>query len=256
MGLVIWWDTSKTPGGGGGEGSSQGPGDPNVRKGVKYTINGIDRVGTYDLFIVNTNADTDICSMAVTALQEWLTSQITGLTVRDEWPYGNQQLAYPLCTLFAGRAKRMPLMPETVAVTDPDENNQVLATEVVAEYDFTIQLDLWCRNKLERKQQLAKLLTAFNFAEVDNTGANKPDGLTLILSNYFNMPVRYEVDTHQHRDDEQAAERQERRETMMLLVNLREIRTRTYYAMKTTETHTGLGPTDSETGDLETTTSP
>lgn len=254
MGMVIWWDTSKTPGGGGGEGSSQGPGDPNVKKGVKYTINGVARVGTYDLFVVNTNFDTDIVSMAVTALQDWLTGQIDGLTVRDEWPYGNQKLAYPLVTLFSGRAKRMPLMPEIVAQTDPDENNQIVATEVVAEYDFTIQLDLWCRNKLERKQELAKLLTAFNFQEVDDSGENKPDGLTLILANYFNMPVRYEVDYHQHKDDEQAAERQERRETMSLLVNLREIRTRTYYAMTTTEVHSGVGPSDSDTDALDTTT--
>ena len=188
----------------------------------------------------------DVPSLAVDALATWLRN-IQGLTVYDEWPYGNQQLIYPSMTIFTGRAKRMPLMPEIFSLSEPDQNNQITALEVVAEYDFNLQLDLWASDKLERKQTLAKLLTAFNSAEVDSTGANNADGLTLILANYFNMPVRYEIDWHQHKDDEQAAERQERRELISVLVNLRELRTRMYYAMKNIETHVGVGSSDPAT---------
>lgn len=196
--------------------------------------------------------DWDVPSIAVDGLAAWLRTNIPGLTVLDEWPYGNQQLTYPSMTLFTGEAARMPLMPEIVAVTAPDVNNKVTATEVVAEYDFEIQLDLWARNKLERKQFVAKLLTAFAGQSMDLTGKNNPDGLTLVLSNYYNMPVRFEIKSHKHKDDEQAAERQERREMISVLVNLREIRQRTYYAMRTIETHTGVGPTDSQTANTDT----
>lgn len=186
--------------------------------------------------------DWDAPSIAVEALQNFLTANVAGLTVLDEWPYGNQKLTYPSVTIFAGEATRMPLMPETIAVTDPDGNNQVTATEVVAEYDFECQLDLWAINKLQRKQFLAKLLTAFASQSTDATRNNNPDGLTLILANYFNTPVRFEIKSHKHQDDEQAAERQERRELIRVIVNLREIRQRTYYAMRTIETHVGAQP--------------
>lgn len=183
--------------------------------------------------------DWDVPSIAVDGLAAWLRANITGLTVLDEWPYGNQQLTYPSVTLFAGEATRMPVMPEIIATTTPDVNNKIVATEVVADYDFEIQLDLWAKDKLERKQTLAKLLTAFASQSMDQTGKNNPDGLTLILANYFNTPVRFEIKSHKHKDDEQAAERQERRELVRVLVNLREIRQRSYYAMRTIETHVG-----------------
>lgn len=248
--MIIWWST---PGGsGGGGGTSVDPGVDNVRRGVLYNINGVDLVGTYDIFVQNILPDGDIISISVAALAQFLRDQIVGLTVTEEWPYANHQLTYPQCTIFAGRAKRMPLMPEIIALTDPDVDNKIVATEVVAEYDFSLQLDLWAINNLQRKQQLAKVLTAFNAQEMDATGDNNPDGLTLKLTNYFNMPVRYEIDWHQHKDDEQAAERQERREMVSILVNLREVRQRTYYAMKNIETHVGVGPTDHDSAATDT----
>lgn len=200
--------------------------------------------------ITTDTADGDVVSLSVEALAIHLRAQISGLTVIEEWPYGNQALTYPALSIFAGKSTRAPMLPvETVAVTAPDVDNKVVATEVVAEYDLTMQLDLWTRNKLERKQQLAKLLTVFTAEMTDNTGANNCDGLTLILANYFNMPVRYEIQSHEHKDDEQAAERQERRETIMVIVNLREIRTRTYYAMRQIQTQTAAGSTDHTTDD-------
>jgi hypothetical protein len=251
--MIIWWDTSKTPGGGGGQGSSIDPGVQNVLTGVNYQIDGAARVGTFNIFAVNSPASTDIVSMAMDALGTWLAANISGLTVLDEWPYGNQKLTYPSITTFTGQAKRTPLMNvETLSVTSPDSNNKVVATEVVAQYDFKAQLDLWARNKLERKQVLAKLLTAFNYSQVDTTGSNNPDGLNLTLSNYYNQIVSYEIDWHQHKDDEQSSERQERRELISILVNLREIRQRTYYAMVNIQTETGVGTSDNDTSNLET----
>ncbi len=194
----------------------------------------------------------DVPSIAVDALKNWLEINISGLTCYDEWPYGNQQLKYPAITIFTGQATRMPLMPEVDSVTEPDVNNKVIANEVVAEYDFNLQLDLWCKNKLERKQTLAKLLTAFNGQESDTSGANNPDGLTLVVPNYFNMPVRFEIQNHKHKDDEQAAQRQERRELISVIVNCREIRQRTYYAMKQIQSVVGSGSTDDQTSDTET----
>ncbi len=45
--MIIWWDTSKTPGGGGGEGPSVDPGIAYVLNGRGYQINGVNLVGNY-----------------------------------------------------------------------------------------------------------------------------------------------------------------------------------------------------------------
>lgn len=165
---------------------------------------------------------------AVDGLSAYLAAQVTGLNLLTEWPEANKKLVYPSATLTTGVAKRTPIQPEEIAVTTPDENNQVVQTLAIAHYDIPIQIDLWCRTKAERRQFLNAILSSFNKAELTD---ESPCGLSLQLTDYFNVYARYEIDTHNFRDDEIASQTQERRATISLLVNTREIAQRTMYAI-------------------------
>lgn len=222
--------------------SSVDPGIANVKKGIQYDINGAPLVGTYDLNAVISSSDSAV-DAAVDGLANYLKG-ISGLNVETEWPDSNEQLQMPSVTLTAGKDKRTPIQPEEVSRTLPDDNNQVVQVVATAHYDLSIQLDLWCRTKAERRQFLNAILGAFNASE---NNSDAPSGLSLQLTNYFNVYARYEIDAHEFRDDEVAAERQERRATIMLLVNTRECVSRTMYAINQT---TVLQQTDSANSPL------
>lgn len=188
---------------------------------------------------------------AVEALKGYLEKSIKGLTVYTEWPYGNQQLKYPTLTITTRLQKRMPMNPiETESVTAPDINNLVIATQIVAEWDATWQLDLWTDNKQNRSEFSQKIIDAINFQEVSNTDPREDDGLRLKLCDYFNSWVEYQIQDSQNVDDEQAAQRQERRAKINLLVNFREIRQRSYYAIKKVQIGLDAIPSDFEDADI------
>jgi hypothetical protein len=165
------------------------------------------------------------------ALANYLTTQIVGLTVYKEWPSANQVLAYPSVTIFTGQVKGMNRTPEQMAITEPDVNNQVVVTEILGEYDAKMQLDLWCANKFQRDTVLGQIFDAINLAATDDTGDNNAAGLSLQLTDYFDDYVRFDIDGFTYVDDMAAAERQERRVKIDLLLNCRAIKDRTLYAI-------------------------
>lgn len=187
------------------------------------------------LFAISTNSGLDPIDAALEGLCNFLSTNIPALTVINEWPYGNQQLKYPSLTASTMKPKRTPEMPYQVGQSATDGNGQTVVNEVVANYDTTFQLDLWTRNKAERKQYVDQIISLFNAQEIDSSWQNKADGLSLQLTNYYNEWCRYEIDTRECVDDEAAAQRQERRERIMVLVNIREIRQRTYYAISSVQ---------------------
>lgn len=227
------------------------PGAENVKVGVTYNINGTDMVGTYSLYYVGVGAVGDPMELAMSTLQEFIASAFPELKVIGEWPYGNDKLKYPSLTItLAGTPKRMPEMPYQVLITTPDENNKVLVNEVVASWDCSLQLDLWARDKLQRKQYTDKLISLFNSQETDSSGKENADGLSIQSAPLFNEFVRYEIDTVTPMDDEAAAQRQERREKIVVLVNFREVRQRTYYAILSTQLHSNVN-TDQVSDDTD-----
>lgn len=169
----------------------------------------------------------------LSALASYLAGHVTGLTVFTEWPSANQQLVYPSLTIFTGQVKIMNRQPEQVAITTPDVDNKVTVTEVIGEYDAKMQLDLWCATKLQRDTVLGQVLDAINLATTSSNpqGVNNAAGLSLQLSDYFNEWVRFDLDAFTYMDDEAAAQRQERRVKIDLLLNCRAINQRTLYAI-------------------------
>jgi len=172
-------------------------------------------------------------------LGAYLCKSIPGLSVRFEWPNGNQKLNFPEVSLFSGMPKIMNRTPELIAKTAPDAHNKIVATEVIGEIDFKLQMDLWCIDKVQRDTYLLALENAINAAVGDNTGSNNGAGLSLQLTDYYNDWVRFDLDGFQYIDDEAAAQRGERRVKIDLLVNARIIQLRSYYAMVNIETYVG-----------------
>jgi hypothetical protein len=187
----------------------------------------------------------DVPDVMIKTLAAFLRTAIPALTVLEEFPYANQQLKYPSLTISSNKPERTPEMPYQVSQTQPDSKNMVVANEVVAHWEDTLQLDLWARDKGERANYTACIVKLFATAT-----ANQIDGLTLPMPLHFNEPCRYEIDTIECKDDEAAAQRQERRELIKVLVNCNEIVQRSYYAM--IKVQVAVGTDDSD--DTETTT--
>lgn len=178
------------------------------------------------------------------ALQTYLMANVTGLTVLTEWPNANDKLAYPTATIFSGNPTLRNTAPEVLAWTDPDESDHTsTTTEVVGWLDFKIQLDVWCRNKLEREQYLGLIMAALNSQALALSGNSAPTGLSLQLTTYYNEWVSYSIDGFKYMDDEAAAQRQERRAKIDLLVNCRIIQQRVVYGMTSIEAHLGTDDT-------------
>ena len=226
------------------------PGITNVKSGVTYQVGGLSLTGTYSAFSVSGSGDSAV-DAAVDGLATYL-AQISGLNVETEWPDSNEAINMPSVTLTAGKDKRTPIQPEQISITSPNSENQVTQVIATAHYDMQIQLDLWCRTKAERRQFLNAILNAFNSSE-NNGGLTS--GLSLQLTSYFNVFARYEIDAHEFRDDEVAAETQERRATIMLVANTRECVSRTMYAIKHAtvyqQTDSANSPLTDDTQDTE-----
>ncbi len=181
--------------------------------------------------------------IALAALSDFIAAGVEGLTVINEWPYGNEPLKYPSMTITVQKPKRTPMMPYDDSQTQPDQNNKIIVNEVVAEWDFSLQLDLWCADKSQRKEITEKVLLLFQSQPVD--------GLSLTLDDMFGSIARYEIDTVEPVDDEAAAQRQERREKIMVISNFFEIRQKSYYAIRKTEIHTQVATDISGPGGIE-----
>jgi hypothetical protein len=159
-------------------------------------------------------------------LASYLRTEVAGLTVKTEWPGANEKLQYPSLTIFAGEPIFTPFQPTEISRTAPDVNNKVISTMSVGEYDLTMQLDIWCRNKLERETVFGQVFDAINKTVV-------PMGLSLQLTDYFNEWARYDIDRHSFVDDEAGAQRQEWRVKLSLLANVKCLKQVTTYAMIT-----------------------
>lgn len=193
------------------------------------------------------NQPWDLPKIMMDTLASFLKAQISGLTVLQEWPYANQKLSYPSLTITMNKPKRAPLqMKEFISKTDPDANKKIIVTEAVADWDDTFQLDLWCADKLSRSVISDQIIAAFNSQET-----NAPDGLSLPMVSHYGEFARFEIQDIMPADDEAAAERQERRQKITVLVNCREIRQRSYYAIRTVQTQLGVGTSDAQTADTE-----
>lgn len=169
----------------------------------------------------------------------YLKTKIPALTVYSEWPNENDKLIFPAVTLLSGKIGFMNLMIEQDSVSDPDVDGRVTAVEVIGEYDFKMQLDLWCTSKFQRDVLMGQIIDALNPISASPQGDQNTSGVALQLTDYFNSWANFSTENSQYIDDEAGAQRQERRAKIDILVNCRAIRARTYYAIGEIQTFIG-----------------
>lgn len=154
---------------------------------------------------------------------------IPTLTVIENWPTANQTLAYPSLSITTGKPEFMNLQPYLLSKTDPDPStHQITVKRIVGQYDVAFQLDLWCRNQVERNAYFDLLFAKLNPDVV-------PMGLRLQLSAYHNQWASFAMTGQQYMDDEAAAQRQEWRCKLDLVGSCKAVLANTETAMITIE---------------------
>lgn len=169
----------------------------------------------------------DFCGGVLTALADYLRAEMPSVQqVLTEWPPANVQLDMPSLTITtANEAKLTPVTPNLRSIGTPAQN-AALNQYIVGDYELTIQIDLWARNKPERQRIQQEFFNAI-FKPVD------PPGLHLVLTDYFDVICTYWPEGYRNIGNEASAQRQEWRSTFDMSVMAAAIRDRTDYIIST-----------------------
>lgn len=147
------------------------------------------------------------------AIGKYLLANMPLNQVIQDFPAPNEELKYPSLSITHDTANAYTnLIPYSIPNGANVVNNAKELLYIVGQWDFKIQLDFWARNKVERDALFSQFFAAFN-PQVE------PMGLSLMLKSYFNLWVRYDLNSYTHKDDEQASQRQEWRTMVGLLVH-------------------------------------
>ena len=147
--------------------------------------------------------------------------------VLEDFPEPNQKLQYPSVSIFTRGPKFRALSPY-VYQQGSVVNHKAEVKWVVGIYDFNLQIDLWARNKEERNDQFNLLFNALN----PNI---TPMGLSLQLTDYYNLWCRYDFDGYEFADGERSSQQAEFRVKLDLLATCKAIRVNKLYTMETIE---------------------
>lgn len=165
----------------------------------------------------------------IEALGTYLKSQIRSLQqVVYEFPAPNITLKYPSLSITTGEpsfaAEANPYIHEQGEMNAATKKATV--SRVVGTYEFKLQLDFWCRDKVERYKIYDEFFKAFH-AEID------PMGLNIQLEKYFNVWCRYDQIGFHYEDSEIASQRSEWRVVVTLLAQCRAVLERSDFIMET-----------------------
>lgn len=144
-----------------------------------------------------------------------------------EFPEPNEKLDYPCLTIDNGAPEFRAIAPYTMNELVV-KNHMADAIWVVGIYDFKMQLDLWARNKEERDDLFHLLFEALN----PNI---TPMGLSLRLTDYYNVWCRYDLTGHDFPDSERASQQGEFRAKLDVIANCKAIRAGRSRVMETIE---------------------
>jgi len=174
-----------------------------------------------------------VSSKAVDLMKErlgaYLLEQVPALKeVMQEWPEANQQLDYPSLVIMGNSPEYSNLMTYRLSMTDP-VNNKRLVRYVIGQYDLTMHLTIWCRNKQERRDIHEAIFLAMN-PQIE------PSGLVLSIPDYFDVQASYDISGHELPDTEEAAQRREWRATLRVLGHVKAVIEREEFSMSTIET--------------------
>lgn len=146
-------------------------------------------------------------------LADYLDSQIRFREVIEEWPEANRQLKFPCLSIIAGSPEFTPHSPyELKPVAAADSNNRADIKYLVGNYNFSIQLDIWCKSAEERHDMQQKVFDAFH-------SQNGKPGLSLNLRDYHDIICHYVLNGYDFQDSEESSQRKEWRLRCSVLGN-------------------------------------
>ena len=171
----------------------------------------------------------------------------TGMTslseVIDGFPEGNVELSFPaLSVMEVGNTEYIPEMSpypyvDIEAGDIVDHSSEV--KYVIGQYNYQLQLDLWCRSKEERDDLVEEFMQSFNsqFPLL---------GLNLTLTDYHGIYCSYSMNGYSKEDAEISSQRQEWRVKLNILANCKAILGKDEFMIEET----------SVTGDIQDTSQP
>lgn len=141
-----------------------------------------------------------------------------------EFPQASRDFRTPSVSIVGANIEFRPISPYPCKPVDPADivDNKAEYKWAVGIYDFSIQLDIWARNKEERDDLFD---ATFNALNPDIT----PMGLRLVMEEYFDQWIEYVYTGHELGDSEQRSQSDEWRVTMNLLATCKAVRTRTEF---------------------------
>jgi hypothetical protein len=163
------------------------------------------------------------------ALGTYLKGEIRSLKqVLYDFPAPNVVLQYPSLSIISGNPEFAP--ESNPYILEQGEMNAATkkadVDRVVGTYEFKLQLDFWCRDKVERFKIYDEFFKAFH-REVD------PMGLNLQLSKYYDVWCRYDQIGYQNEDSEISSQRAEWRVIINVLAQCKAVLGKSEFIMET-----------------------
>lgn len=144
---------------------------------------------------------------AVRGLQKYLQDNVPELNeVYDEWPYHGDEMNLPCCSIItAGTPEYNNLQPYTYSkIEDPDNELNDILTEVIAQIDGRIQIDVWTEYKNKRGEMLELITKALNKQNIEE---DLPNGLSLLMTDYYNVIARFDQVGYTYMDSEENSQK-------------------------------------------------
>lgn len=142
--------------------------------------------------------------IAINALAAYIKTKLPALNVIAGWPDPKDQLNMPCVSIIhAGEIGYVNLMTTlSEKIPDPDNEFNSLYIFQVGQYDYSIQIDLWCKHKIERKNWIRQIEDLFNEDFVDNGS-----GLNITLTEQYNAIASFDYVGYANMDSEDNIQR-------------------------------------------------
>lgn len=174
----------------------------------------------------------DSAKFVVDALCVFLKAKMPNLeAVNQEFPAADVLLKYPCVTVTTtGNPEFQNLQPYTLEQGPLGLDHKAEVKRVVGMYDYTLQVDIWAKNKVQRLKTFDEFFQAFN-------EKISPMGLSLQLEKYHGVWARYDMTSYAFDDSEAGSQRGEWRVRITVLANCVAVLGRREAIMETIEKH-------------------
>lgn len=189
--------------------------------------------------------DKELSRELIKELAAYLLANMSSISSADqilqEWPESNFEMeASPTISIITVDPPTFTphINPEIVdSAVNGSNPNEYDYKYSVGQFDYTIQVDIWCDYKEERHVVFQEFFHAMNKKLVDQGHT----GVTLTLTDYYGAPVHFVVTGYNYGDSEEASQRKEWRVKIDLLVNAEAILEATQAAMIDNDSVTDIG---------------